>query len=137
MKMHILIATFILLFSLSVFSQETVTLDRETAEKALKAVELNPILNKQVEDLTQQVKNLQQLSPCQASINFYTDRMLNLPMRASDNSKEENKRIDRLRKDVSGVLLQDTQRLCGYKDSPNLFQELMKLIPLIALLARG
>lgn len=138
MKMHILVATFILLFSLSVFSQETVTLDRDTAEKALKAIELNPVLNKQIEDLTKQVKNLQTLSPCQTSIDFYTNRMLTLPMKASDNSKEENKRIDKLRKDVRDVLLQDVKRLCGYKDSPNLIEQILKIVPLVVIaLARG
>lgn len=137
---HLTVATFILLFSLISFAQETVVLDRETAEKALKAVELNPVLNKQIEDLTLENAKLkaQALPPCQVVINFYTEKMLALPMKASDNSKEENKRIDLIRKDVRKFLLNDIKKTCGLQDSPKWYDTALKVLtPILLIAIRG
>lgn len=140
MKMHIIATIFILLFSITAFTQEVVTLDRETAEKALKAVELNPILNKQIEDLTLENAKLKAslLPPCQIVINFYTEKMLALPMKASDNSKEENKRIDIIRKDTRKFLLNDIKKVCGFQDSPKWYDTALKVLtPILLVTLRG
>jgi hypothetical protein len=112
---------------------QEISLSRESAEKALRALELVPKLENQVVELNKLVKELEQskLTPCVIAINSFSDVMLKLPMPSSDNSKAENKAIFQLRKQTHDILKRSIQAECKWQ-SNSIWKELLKIAPIAA-----
>lgn len=128
---YFLIIIFICAFSLFGFGQE-ISLPRDVAEKALKAIELVPKLEAENEQLKKLVSELEsaKLTPCVIAINNFSEAMNKLPMPSADNSKIANKEIIRFRKQTHELLKRSVQSQCNWQDSPKWYLDILKLTPI-------
>lgn len=134
MKNHILVGIFIqIIFILPVFSQTEAEVVNQRLDKTL---ELLKQRDQEINDLKVLVKKLEESksTPCVIAINAFTEAYLKLPMPAADNSKQENKEIIKLRKNVHKVWLKTIQSPthCDWKPDNSIWKELLKIAPIAA-----
>jgi ABC-type xylose transport system substrate-binding protein len=112
---------------------QTIELPRESAEKALRALETLPKVEAENVELKKLVKEMEsaKLTPCAILINNFSDVMLKLPMPSSDSSKAENKAIFQLRKQTHDILKRSIQAECKWQ-SNSIWKELLKIAPIAA-----
>lgn len=139
MKKLISIVFFILIGTICTYSQD-VSLPRDVAEKALKAIELIPALEAENEALRNQVQKLKdsQQTPCSIAINAIKNNLLLLENINTNNLSERDAiYVLKMRKKTYNLFRKSSNKIlqsqCNYKDENKLNQILLNLIPLSVL----
>ena len=124
---------FIFLFSVSAFSQD-ISLPRETVEKALKAVELVPVLKEENENLKKQIEVLKasQQTPCSILQTTVKNNLIELH-REYNNTKEikDKKQLEKTIKWTRSSYKKSLASICNYNDDPLLLKILKIAIPIV------
>ena len=110
--MRLTIAIIIQLFFVVLVSAQEVTIDQKTAQELYQGIqernELRKVVTAQNDVIAAKDKVIRELesaklTPCVIAINSFTDEFQKLPIPSADNSKEKNKEIIKLRRDVREI----------------------------------
>lgn len=137
--MKTLIFTLFLFLSTITYGQD-ISLPRDVAEKALKAIEIVPALQLENENLKNEISVLKasQQTPCSLAINSITKNLLNLEnINTSKLTKKDAKYVRKMRDKTYKFLKNNSNNIlqsqCNYKEKDKL-QDFLKLVLPLSLL---
>jgi len=116
------------------FAQESITLDRQTAESALKAIELVPKLEAEIVELKKLNKELelQKTTPCSISIRDAERLIVAIPLGEPDDTKAVIKARGEQRKLVKMLIINTVKSQCNWQSPEPFWKTLLKYAPIAA-----
>ena len=125
LKIHVIIAIFILFSAISISAQTELEVANQRLDKTLTLLKQR---DKEIADLKILVKKLEEskLTPCVVAINSFTEELQKLPMPDAGNSKIENKEIIKFRRDVRDIWKKSIQGQCGWQDNESIWKSILK-----------
>ncbi len=129
----ILSISFVLGSCTPVYAQNgDISLPRETAGSALKALKLVPALESEITELKKLVKELeaQKVTPCSVALADAERLIVAIPFGEPTDTKAMQSARKEQRKLVKTLIVNSVKSQCQWRDSPKWYLELLKFAPL-------